>query len=255
MKIHNELLALREKEKQLSSLILEKLQIMEEQRLYLKLGYSSLFDYLVRGLGYSETMAYQRQSCLRLSFELPEIKEKLDIGTLTHSNISLAYKAIKNQPVNKKREILETIENKTFREAKKILAPMAPPIKVKQQFFQNKVLLKMELTHEEHKKLHQLKSLKFHKHNLESLFMNLVDQELKKYTKTDYKISKSKNPRYISVKLRNNILKKAKYQCQHKGCEETHYLQIDHIKPVRHGGKANPNNLQVLCSGHNRGKG
>ncbi|MBT4761119.1 MAG: NBPF family protein [Bdellovibrionaceae bacterium] len=220
MKLHNELLTLRENEKQLTSAILEKLQIMGGQRLYLKLGYSSLFDYLVRGLDYSETMAYQRQSCLRLSKELPEIKEKLDEGKLTHSNISLAYKVIKNKSPEKKREVLKSIENKSFREAKKILAPMAPPVKVKQQVYQDKVILKVELSHEEHKKLNQLKALKSHKHNLESLFMSLVEQELKAYSKVDYKKSKSKNPRYISLKLRNSLLKKANYRCQYPGCEE-----------------------------------
>jgi hypothetical protein len=76
-------------------------------------------------------MAYQRQSCIRISKELPEIKEKLNQGTLTHSNISLAYRSIRGQPIEKKREVLKAIENKKFSEPKKILSPLAPPIKIK----------------------------------------------------------------------------------------------------------------------------
>ena len=45
------------------------------------MGYSSLFNYLVRGLKYSETTAYQRQTCVRLTVEVPEIKEKIDEGS------------------------------------------------------------------------------------------------------------------------------------------------------------------------------
>ena len=255
VKLHKELLVLRENENKLTSEILDKLQLMEKYRAYLKLGYSSLFDYLVRGLNYSESMAYQRQSCLRLSGELPEIKEKLDNGQLTHSNISLAYKLIKDQSVEKKREVLKSIENKSFREVKKILAPVAPPVKIKQLVYQDKVVLKMELTHSEHDKLSKLRALGAHKYDLESLFMKLVDKELKQYEKVDYKPSLSNNPRYISVKLRNSLLKKANYKCQHLGCQETYFLQIDHIQAVKSGGRADPGNLQVLCSGHNRDKG
>jgi hypothetical protein len=57
MQIHNELLELRNKEKQITSKISEKLQLMEDSRSYLKIGYNSLFDYLVRGLSYSEATA------------------------------------------------------------------------------------------------------------------------------------------------------------------------------------------------------
>jgi hypothetical protein len=53
--------------------------------------------------------------------------------------------------------VLKAIENKTFREVKKILSPLAPPIKIKQQVYQEQVILKVELTHEQHKKINQLK--------------------------------------------------------------------------------------------------
>ncbi len=35
-------------------------------------------------------------------------------------------------------------------------------------------------------------------------------------------------------------------------CDETRFLQIDHIKMVCRGGNNDPLNLRVLCSGHNR---
>ena len=83
MKIHNELLELRQKEKRITSEILTKLQEMENRRGYLDMGYNSLFDYLVRGLGYSEATAYQRQACVRLVKEVPEIKGNLGEDFIT----------------------------------------------------------------------------------------------------------------------------------------------------------------------------
>lgn len=74
MKLHSELIELRRREKQITSEILQKLQVMEDERGYLQMDYSSLFDYLVRGLNYSEATAYQRQACVRLTREVPEIK-------------------------------------------------------------------------------------------------------------------------------------------------------------------------------------
>ena len=86
---------------------MDALQLMEESREYIKLGYSSLFDYLVRGLKYSDSTAYQRQSCIRLSKDLPEIKEKIDTGILSFSSITTVYKHIKNKSLNEKRKIFK----------------------------------------------------------------------------------------------------------------------------------------------------
>ena len=255
MNIHHQLLQLRQKEKLITGEILEKLQLLEDNKEYLDLGHSSLFDYLVRALGYSEATAYQRQACVRLSREVPEIKDKIEQGTLTVSAVTVAYKHLRRQPLAEKRKTLQSLENKSTREVKKLFLEPALPLKVKKTEYREKVHLRLELSHEQHEKLKRLKNLKSHKHNLESLFEELIDKELRVYEKTDFKPSRSTNPRCVSKRLRNYVLKRAEYKCQHRGCEQTQYLQIDHVIPVRQGGRAVPENLQVLCSAHNRYKG
>lgn len=255
MTLHEELVQLVRKEKQITSEILEKLQLMEDKRGYIKMGFSSLFDYLVRGLGYSEATAYQRQACVRLTKEIPEIKQKLDEGLLSLSAVTAVYKHIRKKPVHEKRQTLKEIENKSAREVKKLFAEPSKPIHIKKTEYRDKVYIRLELSLEQNQKLEKLKALKSHKHSVESLFEELIEKELDNYKNTDFKPTKSKNPRFISKRLRNYLLEKSDYQCQYPGCNSEHYLQIDHIVPVRAGGDQNFNNLQILCSSHNRMKG
>lgn len=255
MQIHIELLELRKTEKHITSEILKKLQLMEDSRGYLEMGYSSLFDYLVRGLSYSEATAYQRQACVRLARDVPEIMQKIDQGSVSVSAITSVFKHIRHQPVEQKREVLSQIENKSSREVKELFSEPMKPIKIKKIEYQDKVFLRLELTHEQNRKLERLKALKSHSHSLESLFESLIEKELKSFEKVQFKPTTSRNPRQISRRLRNDVLKTSGYTCQFPGCQSKHFLQVDHIIPVRAGGNQDRNNLQVLCASHNRWKG
>ena len=266
MKIHFELLELRQKEKRITSEILNKLQEMENSRQYLKMGHPSLFDYLVRGLGYSEATAYQRQACVRLAEEVPEIKQTIDQGSLTLSAVTTAFKHLRKKSVAEKRKVLKSMENKSSREVKAMFLEPTPTLKIKKTEYKDKVHLRLELSHEQNRKLEQLKALKSHTHNIEGLLMDLIEKELKSYENVQRKssksteskefgTSKSKNLRQISKRLRNDVLKTANYRCQFPGCESDHFLQMDHIFPVRNGGDQRRSNLQILCARHNQWKG
>ncbi len=253
--LHNELLKLRKQEKHISAQILEKLQLIEDKRSYLPMGYSSLFDYLTRGLDYSSSRAYERQSCLKLTRELPELKEKIDQGQLSYSTITKAFKTLNKKTTEEKRKVLKSLENKSAREVKILLTEPMKPIQIKRTTYQEKVVLRLELSHNFNEKLDRLKALKSHQGDLEILLEKLVDQELKKYESTNFVKSKSKNPRVVSRCLENYLLKKANHRCEYPGCVSSHFLQVDHLTPVSAGGTADPENLQILCSAHNQMKG
>ena len=254
MYIHEELLKLRQREIKITSEILDKVQQMEDCRGYLEMGYSSLFDYLVKALKYSGATVYERQACVRLAREVPEIKQKIDQGSLTISAVTTAYKYIRKKPTSEKRQTLKSIENKSTREVKKIFLQASKPIQIKKTVYQDKVHIRLELSHKLNKKLEKLKALKSHKHDLESLFEELIEKELRHYEKTQFRITKSKNPRQISQSLRNHLFKKSNYQCQYPGCGSKYFLQVDHIVPVRLGGGSAISNLQILCANHNQVK-
>ena len=64
---------------------------------------------------------------------------------------------------------------------------------------------------------------------------------------------KRKPDRYLSKKLRKEILIKYKYLCVYCGGDE--HLAIDHIHPVSKGGGNEASNLQVACRSCNSKKG
>jgi hypothetical protein len=297
-KVHSHLIALVQQERKLTSQILDLLQKVEDEKLYLGAGFANLFDYLVRGLGYSESLAYQRKSALRLCKEIPEIKEKINQGSLSLATIARASRVLNTKSVSEKRNLLKELENKSSRQVDKILAsdlmtqnfpcsgvknqgPNELTFDLNPEFVgvtnntdgnsnkaltsgalqvgvsvaaSNKLLNKvtLELTEVEFAQLQKLKALKSHQvKNISELVSLLVDRELEKYNRTSNSSSKSKNPRQIKFSLKSHLLQKAKYQCQFPGCEQTHFLQIDHIQSVANNGTNRPENLQVLCQAHN----
>ena len=72
-------------ERHLQGAIIDHLAEIEARRLYLQRGCSSLFDYAVRELGYSDPAAARRIGAVRLCADQPGAREKLRDGSLTLS--------------------------------------------------------------------------------------------------------------------------------------------------------------------------
>lgn len=66
--------------------LIEILQQAEEHRVFLKRGHSSLFQYVVEELGFSESTAYGLITVARSSRQVPELKAQLRSGKITLSN-------------------------------------------------------------------------------------------------------------------------------------------------------------------------
>ncbi|OFZ26633.1 MAG: hypothetical protein A2381_16705 [Bdellovibrionales bacterium RIFOXYB1_FULL_37_110] len=106
-------------EQKLLSVILSHLEVIERRRLYCDLGYSSLFDYCLKELRYSEQQAWRRINSMRVIKKLPELKHNVDDGTLSLSNVNLASSLFKDAKINsreKQLEIFEEIKNTTKQE-------------------------------------------------------------------------------------------------------------------------------------------
>jgi 5-methylcytosine-specific restriction endonuclease McrA len=116
-------------ERKVTHVILLHIQEVEARKLYAKLGFESMFAYLVNGLHYSESAAYRRLQSARLLTAIPNVAEKLESGSLNLSQLTQVQKCVKLEkkkgvpvPTEKVQQVLKTLENKTSFESEKILA-------------------------------------------------------------------------------------------------------------------------------------
>ena len=72
-------------ERHLQGAVIDHLAEIEARGLYLERGFSSLFDYAVRELGYSDAAAARRIGATRLCADQPDAREGLRDGSLTLS--------------------------------------------------------------------------------------------------------------------------------------------------------------------------
>lgn len=117
-------------ERKVTAQVLECIAEIDRRKIYLEKNFTSLFDYLVKDLGYSPGAAMRRIDGARLLRELPELNEKLEDGSITLSQAnqieraSREMKRIKNAilSTDNKRELLLQIENTTQKQTEHILA-------------------------------------------------------------------------------------------------------------------------------------
>jgi 5-methylcytosine-specific restriction endonuclease McrA len=114
--------------------VLHHLREIEARRLFASLGFSSLFEYCVKELGYAGGSAHRRISAMRLLREIPEYESKLQEGTVTVSSLSQLQGFLvqekrqigKVYPKEAKIELLEQIEGKSFEQTARVLAAISP---------------------------------------------------------------------------------------------------------------------------------
>ena len=70
-------------DRQVQVFVIDHLLEIQARMLYLRHGFSSLFDYVTRGLGYSDGSAYRRIGAMKLCAQLEGTRERLRDGSLT----------------------------------------------------------------------------------------------------------------------------------------------------------------------------
>jgi 5-methylcytosine-specific restriction endonuclease McrA len=83
--LHDKALVFSKKYLETENLLLELLGQIDEQRVYLQLGYPSLYMYCLKALGLSESQSYSMTAVSRKCREVPELQEAIESGKLTVS--------------------------------------------------------------------------------------------------------------------------------------------------------------------------
>ena len=179
---------LREKSKQEQRISLEVITLIrkvDERKLFLKLGFSSLFDFVTKDLGYEPSSAMRRIQAARLMREIPQVEEKIKTKELSLSVISQAqtfFRKVSKTTGKKvsrqeKHEVLGLLENKSSREAEVELAKINPVV-VKQtekvrSLTEDLKELKVVFDQETWEKLDELKSRLSHQ-NADLSYQGLI---------------------------------------------------------------------------------
>ena len=98
--LESQLKSLVTSEREILSQILLHIVEVERRRLYLIFGFSSLFEYLTKSIGYANGSAQRRIDAARLSFEVPEVIEKLESDQINLAQVSLLQKSIREAQAN-----------------------------------------------------------------------------------------------------------------------------------------------------------
>jgi 5-methylcytosine-specific restriction endonuclease McrA len=169
-------------------LTLEVIELLEEtdrRSLHLKRGYGSLLEFCVKELRYSESAAYRRISAMRVTRELPQIRKSIEIGSLNLVTVAQAQTFFKQEKKHldkaytksEKLVVLQSLENKSKREAEKILSaksPALPQFEFVKPISENQTKVTLILNDDLMQKLDQLKN-KYSHVNLNPSYTELVE--------------------------------------------------------------------------------
>lgn len=279
-----------EAERKIVQVLIWHLQEIQDRKLYISMGYESLYKCLIGHFKMSDTTAYGRIKVLKILEEVPEVSESLKTGELSISSVALAHSFIEKYEKTTgeelsqedKVELLENLKNKTTTEAKEFFARCNPEMTLPhdeirpltEAHSQVRSTVKNELV----EKINYVKSLLSHEHlnpsheELLTLAFEALIEKIEKKKGLHQKKTKDSgspayaqkptqsltdgNSRYVPRDVKRFVLKRARNQCEHvhstgERCASRFQLQFDHVLAFSKGGKATLENMQLLCRVHN----
>ncbi|MGE3974813.1 MAG: HNH endonuclease [Bdellovibrionales bacterium] len=179
-------------ERNLTLEIIELLQEIRDRRLHLQRGYSSLHEFCVKELKYSDGAAYRRIKAMKLVEEMPEAIKSIESGSLSLTTASQLQNVFESKmkmqtPFTRveKVELFQQVQNQSRQEVERTISKVCPDVvktfeKVR-PINDSQVKVELILDGKLYAKLEKLKKLTSHKNgNLVELIEHLADQELKK---------------------------------------------------------------------------
>jgi hypothetical protein len=251
-----------QREREILAGLIPELREMELCHGYLEFKCTSLFEYLMKEVGYSEGSAQRRIDAARLLSVLPDLPEKLESGAIKLNQISMVRKASRqvkrSLTPEETRDLFAQLEKQNQRESEKMVAQAfeLEVLRKSKRVVQSDGSVRYELTISAELDAEIQKAQELHSHSLKS--KDLVEY-LEFLTAKELKMKKN-SPSTATVavtpKLRREIIQE---QCAHvyedgTQCANRWQMQVDHKKSKWKGGTNERENLQPLCAQHNREK-
>jgi hypothetical protein len=258
-------------ERRITREILDHINEVARRRLYADLGFSSIFDWLIKDLGYSESAAYRRQQAARVLLSVPDVALKLESGELGLTVLSKVQTFIQadekrtgeRMSAEEKSEILTKVESCSGREAEHRLAQHFPEVASRfpdglaanekvRAVSESQVSVQLTFTREQFEKLKRIQELLSHTH-LGSSHAELLDaamdvflekkDPLKKLVKpraapcdtaAEVEMRYAKPAKSLTPSTRNAVLKKSGGQCEYRESKMGHRCASRHFLEIDH---------------------
>ncbi len=128
--LHLKIKTLAGEERRLTQEVVSHIAEIDRRKLYLKMAFPSLFEYLVRGIGYSEGSAQRRIDAARILQRIPEVASQIEGGSLNLGQISKVQRICRDLKKNNgtavdvdfQKQVLFKIQNQGSRNTDLILA-------------------------------------------------------------------------------------------------------------------------------------
>lgn len=234
-------------EKNYTVKILKELMVIEKNKMYCDLKYSSLYNYIIKELGYSDAESTIRVNAVRLMIKSQSAVKKIEEGSLTLTNAAEANRVVAKIEATSDKEkaikiemLVDTAASTTKREFKNHIAKEFSEIR-------RETLHLSEFMIEKFDRLRK-------KYGQDKSSYELLDMLLEKELKGPVAPQRVRN---VTAKVIRSIPLAVKHKV-HTGCCAScgvmSNLEYDHKIKFALGGKNDVTNIQILCRSCNMRK-
>jgi len=279
--LSSRLLNLVQREREMLADILLHIQEISRRKVFLEMGYPSMFSYMTEHLKYSPGSAMRRLDAAKVAAQTPEVLKQLQTGSLNLSQVSMLEQSVRQMKkadpqrsfsVAMKSELLQSLSGKTKAESEVLIAQtlgITPAIKAKTEHQADEsVTMTLTFTKEEWAEMQQMRELLSNATGggLKETLVHVARKVIRQKTVIQRnKISavtlSGKTPAPGERSAIPSSIRKAVRQ-QHQGCQYTDpktgkicgsglFPTMEHRQPVWAGGTNNSANLTSFCSAHN----
>lgn len=261
-------------ERRITNELLRHLSLGEQRRVYLEENYSSMYQWLTAGLGYSNTAAQRRLDAARLLKWVPEAFGDLEEGTLNLTNLARAQTVIASEERRsgvqlsrqERASVVQRLEKKTTFEAERellsIFPDAAPALKP-----DSKKVVTADITRlSVNCRNEMLIDLQRVREILSNKMPHATDGDLIAHVlaafveRHEERTTAAVDPcvKLSKVKRRKILMKQAGERCQWvneetgERCPSRFRLEEDHRIPKALGGGDDLSNMRILCRAHNQ---
>jgi 5-methylcytosine-specific restriction endonuclease McrA len=256
--------ALVQEERRIGLLVLEHLREIERRKVFLELGFPSLFAFCVTELGYSEPQAQTRIDAMRAIRDTPAVGERLRAGKLHMTTVVKVQRFLRNEKRQGRNHdrlaLFDRVQGMSSREVERELVRISP-IQAQERerpISADMTEIRLVVPERLRARLRELQALYSHRMqtpgSLVELLELLTEDAFRKPERKTAPVA-GKVSRHIPKAIERAVRERDRtctFEANGRRCGSTYFLQVDHIRPFSRGGPSTMENLRLLCGAHNR---